>query len=209
MKKIIFKLSAWFAVIYLFASVPSGQATTLVHRNLASLVASADRIFVGRCVSVQEGELKFPSGSILYTEYTFQVLDRIKGNVVGEVKVRQLGLTKPRQINETTALVDRVVGMPVYRENGEYLLFLNKDSRLGLTTPVGLFQGAFSIARDENGRDFAVNGNFNRGLFKGMSPEKPAVAGLSVSEKSLLRKKKGPVHLDSLISLVRKLAQKN
>lgn len=179
------------------------------HHPLAELVQEAERIFVGVCVSVGDGTLSQPGGGgIPYTEYTFEVRDALKGSPGKSLTIRQYGVRAPRPTPDgTRALVTRARGMPVYQPGQELLLFLIGDSSLGLTSPVGLDQGAFRLIT-ENGKKRAVNGFNNVGLFRGMSPASVSAAPLPAEESQLLGVEKGPLDLDPFLSLVRKMAGK-
>ena len=78
---------------------------------------------------------------------------------------------------------------------------------LGLTSPVGLFQGAFRVI-EENGRNMVINGNNNVGLFKELSAEEMELglsSSLTQGETGLMNVKKGPLNFNNFISLVKKL----
>jgi hypothetical protein len=192
----------------LLGSVGSSAATTMRHHPLTELVAEAERVFVGLCVDARDGALAQPDGgAIPYTEYTFEVREVIKGSLGARLTIRQYGVRQPRPTpGGTLAVVSRVPAMPVYLPGQETLLFLVGDSTLGLTSPVGLGQGAFRVAID-GGQRRAVNGFNNAGLFRGMSAAALRGQALAPEEAALLAIPRGPVALDPLVSLVRKLAQ--
>ena len=70
--------SHMFAVICVLVTsvllTNSSYATKMLNRNAEELAKMADRIFVGVCTSVAERR----DGNMIYTEYTFQVLQSIK-----------------------------------------------------------------------------------------------------------------------------------
>ena len=206
MKKLL-KVSPFVILTFILTFTAADLfATRVLHRNLQELSNLSKRVFVGRCVYVTES---FNPGGGLppYTEYTFEVTESIKGNVGGMITFRQYGLRSPRQISENLAYVGRIPGMPIYQEGQEYVIFLIGDSSLGLTSPVGLFQGAFFVI-EENGRKMVINGNNNVGLFKELSAEKMELglsSNLSQNEKGLMTVKKGPLNYNDFISLVRKM----
>lgn len=205
-KTFVNSLQILLAIIFV---VRSGLATELAHRNIRQLCNLSQRIFVGKCVSATES---FAPGSGLpaYTEYTFQVTQLIKGNIGGTITFRQLGLRSPRRISEDLAYVGSIPGMPIYQEGKEYALFLIGDSRLGLTSPVGLFQGSFLVIEDEHGNRMFVNGINNVGLFKESSAETMKTrAGLSQAEKALFSMTKGPISYEVFNSLVKKIVNEN
>jgi hypothetical protein len=94
-----------------------------------------------------------------------------------------------------------------YAKGQELLLMLGPVSKYGLTSPVGLEQGRFRIARDPSGEIVAVNGRGNVGLFQ--STEARAKARgikLSTRQTSLLRQDHpGPVPLSDLKDAIRML----
>jgi len=185
------------------------DATTMLHHPLTELLAEAERIFVGVCVEVRDESLPQAGGGVIpYTEYTFEVREVVKGTLGPRLTVRQYGVRQPRPTPDgKLAVVSRVPAMPVYSLGEETLLFLVGDSTLGLTSPVGLGQGAFRIAT-QRGRRNAVNGFNNVGLFRGTSSALVARGqALGPEERALLAITRGPVALDTLVALVRKLAQ--
>ncbi len=196
-------------LVVLISVAYNGYSTTVKHYNLKGLVSKAERIFTGQCISVEEGEIEFPKGSIWYTEYTFRISEGIKGTSGETITFRQYGLINPRQIDENTVVFNRPVGMPTYEANQQYMLFLIGDSELGLTSPAGLFQGAFFIYHDELSRRVAINGSQNRGLFKKDATTELKQFDLTQSEKVLVEKSKGVFVLDDFVSVVKKFVQGN
>lgn len=168
----------------------SARATMVLPMNFSQLAGGADRIFIGTCSSVKEGQT---AEGLPFTEYTFTVLEGFKGQVGETVTFRQVGQLAPRRYNDKLAQVFRVPGMPVYRPGQKALLFLHADSRIGLTSPVGLFQGAFLLSTDLAGAEVAVNGADNANLFRGME-SLPAAAQ---------QHRQGPVKLSLLRTLLK------
>lgn len=199
----------WGAVaLALGLFVTSALSSVVLHRNLQQLAKSARRIFAGKCTSVSEHYQ--PNGdSPPYTEYTFEILESIKGNLGPTLTIRQYGLTKPKQVSQDLAYVGRVPGMPVYQEGKVYVLFLIGDSKLGLTSPAGLYQGAFLILEDSNGAKKVINGVSNLGLFKNLETATLTLnKALSPTERVLMKNKKGPIDYEDFLSLVRKMVTK-
>jgi hypothetical protein len=136
----------------------------------------------------------------------------LKGRLGERVVIRQFGTRSPRPAaHGARAVVARVPAMPTYEVGQELLLFLVGDSQLGLTSPVGLGQGAFRVEDDGSGGRVAVNAFGNAGLFRGLSAAAAARAlgaeGLGAGESALLAADKGPVPLDPLLGLVRRLSR--
>src|SRR6476660_4323988 len=59
--------------------------------NLEEMTATADRIFVGRCLAVDEGEEMIAQGMMSVTRYTFEVERAVKGKLPRRITFRQLG----------------------------------------------------------------------------------------------------------------------
>lgn len=207
MKKNSVLVVAALITVFVISLTYDGYSTTVKHYNLKGLVSKAERIFTGQCISAEEAEIKFPKGSIWCAEYVFRISEGIKGTTGEIITFRQYGLINPRQIGENTVYFNRPVGMPIYEVNQEYMLFLIGDSKLRLTGPAGLFQGAFLIYQDELNRRVAINGSQNRGLFKKEAATELKQFDLTPSEKTLVEKSQGAFALDDFVSVVKKFAE--
>lgn len=184
----------FFTISILVTATGSALATKMLHRNAEELATLAERIFVGVCISVEENR----DGNMLYTEYTFEVLQNIKGVNSGTLVFRQFGRAKG---------VGSVIGMPAYDRGKKYMLFLRHDSEYGLTSPIGLGQGAFQIVKREDGVEQASNTFGNSGLFHRMDAKSPQYAPLNAREKSLMTTTRGTVDFNSFVGLLQKLAR--
>ncbi|MGH7596386.1 MAG: hypothetical protein ACREOI_08535 [bacterium] len=200
MKKILLKTSLFGLAVTLIAVFGSRvYSTTMVKRNLADLTKMAEVIFVGKLIGASDGLMK---GRIPYTEYTFEVLESLKGDLPARstYRYRQLGLLKPRDMGNGKTLVltgKNIGGLPLYKNGETALIFLGKPSpQTGLRTTVGLMQGKFMI---ENG--LAANEINNAGLFEGMNASS---AKLSNAEKTMLSRKAGALDAKTLIETVKR-----
>jgi len=125
-------------------------AASVIPLDLDQIVAGAQHIVHVRCTgNVSQAD---PNVGIV-TVSNFVVLDRAKGGAEPTFTVRQVG-------GELLGLkVD--YHAPKFRVGEEYVLFMPAPSQLGLASPVGLAQGAFSVLPGAtgkevgNGRDFA------------------------------------------------------
>jgi hypothetical protein len=201
------KYAVRLLLVLVFASVHSwnlvpAQATRIQLVNLEKMVTKADRIFIGVCSTVEDSTL---SGTDMpVTSYTFSVTEPIKGEMDDTLTIRQLGVREPR-VQGDKALVFRVPGMPVYQAGQEVVLFLISDSSLGLTSPVGLSQGAFTVDK-RDGQKLLQNGIQNLGLFKDLSADVSIRKWkLSNNEANLFSVKKGPIDLETFTALVKKM----
>ncbi len=201
------KISKAHAVFFIFAWVfwagPFvAHATRVKLVNLEEMVYGAHRIFLGTCVTVEDNTV--PGTEIPVTTYTFSVLEPIKGEIKETVVLRQLGVRRPR-VRSGKVLVFHVPGMPVYRVGQEVVLFLVADSPLGLASPVGLSQGAFTVV-ERQGKKMLKNGLQNAGLLNGLSQETNADKWkLSEDERTLLAIRKGPIDYELFMAVVKKI----
>ena len=105
----------------------------------------------------------------------------------------------------TASSAGEIIGLPSYQANSKYMLFLLADSEHGLTSPIGLGQGAF-VLTSEHGSDLALNWFGNRGLFERMDSASDEYQMLDEKEKTLMATKGGPLDAPRFASMVRKLA---
>lgn len=152
-------LTGWLC-FFLGSQFILGTSVRLV--NLVEMVYLADRIFVGKCVSSEE--IVDPVLQLPVTEHRFVVQQGIKGVDVGaEILVRQLS-----QISGTTR----------HRKGERLLIFLHGDSRVGLTSPVGMGQGIFQLAKGVQGQWTVTNALRNQNLVFNLTGQLTAALGL-------------------------------
>lgn len=168
---------------------------SLLPLNLPEMVGAADRIIVGRAVDEWTGR---DEHGLPATITTFQINRALKGGPLQTVRVKHLGVTRV----QPDGLAAWVEGMPRYRIGGEYVLLLDRDSRLGFTAPVGLFQGVFEVRTADNGRRAAVNGVNNANLVRGLEPDRLETLGLSSERFPFVGRGRGPMYLDDLLAMI-------
>ena len=198
-------VSLWAIIV--FSTIPLG-ATSLKMMNLADLVGHSTRIFSGICQAVSSG---LDENNMPYTSYSFRVTDSIYGIADQQVVViKQFGLAEPIQLDNGLTQITRIEGMPRYVPGQEYLLFLNQDSRLGFSSPIGLIQGAFRVQGTGTSRT-VVNGMGNANLLVDTSKSiqqrsQERQQNLSQTAPLILDEVvKGPVSYDNFTSLVKSL----
>lgn len=217
-------LSIAIIALYGLASSLIGDAHHLVRRvNLEEMSVMADRVFVGRCLSVVETEEEIAGGILPVTLYTFEIERAIKGRVSKQLTVKHLGhASRPAKGGRLT-MHGRAVstktflhGMNPYKEGDRVMLFLNADSARG-TSPVGLYQGAFFITRMPSGQELAQNSINNLGLFTapytglGVKPDDARVVfpdrdqPLSIQAVESVTRRRGALPLDSLVEIVEQI----
>lgn len=171
--------------------MPLVQATTVRMVNLPDMASRSDRIFFGQCLSAEV--IEDTDRNLAYTEYRFRVIEEIKGVRAGEEVVF-------RQFLGFSLASAPVVGIPGYRVGEKLLLFLAPDSRLGLTSPSGLQQGAFRQMQREGQAGF-LNGAGNRNLAFQLSSEEAREMYISPDQLEILSSGK-PVTLDQIRGVV-------
>ncbi len=175
---------------------PVTRATSVLEMNLAFMADRSEMVFRGTVMEVSETSVQGGGGTLPAIVYTFRVDDALKGTydeIKGErvVQVRMIGSLK--QYHASTPPIE---GFPLLKTGGDYLLMIAPPGPLGLTSPMGLGQGAFTVYTDPNTRqEMALNGLNNKALFKGMAKNLRA-AGKSVPTD-------GPVAYDTLADMIR------
>ncbi len=178
------KLKYFFLAVLLSVMFSTQMLTSKAHHavlqfNLEEMVATADKVFVGKCTSIKETEEMIAQGIMPVTYYTFTVSEKIKGDIPQTFTFKQLG-HQPRKFNKTIKnneivpmvggkIADPdtfiVHGMSYYRVGDEMMLMLIPNYMADLTYPVGLYQGAFHVTRTSTGKPIVKNSINNRGLF--------------------------------------------
>ena len=162
-------LTAGSIAIGLMLSTFSAQATMLEKLTFDDLATRADKIFRGRVIDVEQGSKAIGGGEIPIVTYRIAVADMLKGSadiVKGEEQVVEI--TMAGDIKNLNAQ-DGVTHFSVFRDvpklqrGNEYVLFMTPRSSVGLSTTVGLGQGAFDIVTSAK-EDMAVNEFNNMGL---------------------------------------------
>jgi hypothetical protein len=225
----VFASSVLIGLALMIATGPGDAHHAVLRFNLEEMTVTADRIFVGTCVAVEESVNTIAQGEMPVTSYTFEVERVVKGRLPRRLTFRQLGHPSHRAIGKGGELTshgqavnaDRFIhGMGEYRPGDRVLLFLIPNYLGGrITYPVGLYQGAFFISRMPSGRELARNGINNLGLFTAnyngtamaranarlIFPERdkplPEAQGLSAATQQL-SVKRGALPLDALLELV-------
>lgn len=131
------------------------RSAITVPRNLSELTTLADRIVQGTVVSARvEPHPAYKNLRTVVVSVAIQ--DTLKGDAAQTFTFRQF-IWDPRDVAEAAG----------YRPGQQLLLFLNRPTLLGLTSPVGLDQGRFHIVPGPSGPT-AVNGNGNSTLMSGV-----------------------------------------
>jgi hypothetical protein len=155
------------AVIVLLLVQPV-DATTVLRLNLEQMVSRAGNIFRATVLDVRGGTIDVGGGKLPTTTYTLRVEESFKGTfdkegstvevtIVGSIKRDPQAVGNHRKFSVLPEVPRLDIG-------SDYLLMTTSPSPAGLSTTVGLGQGAFSIFVN-NRTELAVNavGNANIG----------------------------------------------
>ena len=189
----------WFTALsflaFCFLPLTLSLASQVRPINLEEMAERADRVFLGRCIRVTAGMDSELGQMVTYA--TFVAQRSAKGGVHGQVTIKLLG-----DQTADDAPSRSMAGVPRFEEGEEVILFLYRDSRRGLTSPVGLGHGKFVVVQDRKGQRLALNATGNESLFRNLSPG---------ARNKLGDSSKQPAHRgidpDALLDMVQRLGE--
>ena len=160
--------SLFSLVVALLLFVQPLEATTVLRLNLEQMVSRAGNIFRATVLDVRGGTIDVGGGKLPTTTYTLRVDESFKGafdKTGATVEITMAGSIKREPVTignhqRFSVLPD----IPRLDIGSDYLLMTTAPSPAGLSTTVGLGQGAFSIVVS-NRQELALNaaGNANIG----------------------------------------------
>lgn len=163
-------------------------ATSVLQMNLEDLCDSSAHIFRGTVVDITETTVAAGGGEIPALTYTVEVTEAFKGEFTTVKGVQLAEFKVVGTLKQHAAGKAPIAGFPLLQVGGDYLLMIAENGPVGLTAPMGLGQGCFSVD-GKAGAETAVNEFDNDGLFNGMS-----AAGMPAS---------GPVSYAALADMIR------
>lgn len=193
-------------LLALSIAMTAGQAaaTVVLPQNLEQLEAQAQLIFVGACTTCTA---TIDEHGMPVAIFTFRVIEPIKGDFkkTSQIEVRQFGSGIPN----AKGFALQIAGLPTYPTHQKVVLFLNPPSKIGLTAPVGLWQGLFHVERDAEGREGIRLDPVRRKLLvsKVNTAKYLATGRLKAAEEVLLTDPPEWVELTTFCSLIRKIIQ--
>jgi hypothetical protein len=149
------------------------QATIMLQMNLGEMTERADKIFRGTVISVLEGTIEAGGAELPMVTYRLKVDELLKGEatqVKGDkavMEIRMIGSLVHNKTDENgNVKFSPFRDVPRLAEGSDYLLFTTVESSIGLSTTVGLGQGAFKVSPVDGtrGEYQAVNEFNNAGL---------------------------------------------
>jgi hypothetical protein len=181
-------------LVLLFAVYPARAQFLVKQVDLTYLAQRADVIVHGRVVDV-ENEIMPGYENIPTVKVTLQVEDMMRGPKGDTYTFREVSVG-----------IRARMGRKAYRTGQELLLFMTAPSEIGLSSPVGIEQGRFHIARNPEGSPLVINEQNNIGLFKNVA-QAASMAGrpLTESQRRIASSEKGPVPLNEFVSIIENL----
>lgn len=156
-------------------TIASSHATTLQKLGLNDLTERADKIFRGVVTDIEQTSVQIGGGDLPVVRYRLKVAEQLKGKadvVKGEnayVEIMMVGSIKdsaPR--SDGLVRFEMFKDIPRLQMGSDYVLFTTPASSAGLSTMVGLGQGAFNVF-SSNKQDMVMNqfGNSNIDMANG------------------------------------------
>jgi len=127
----------------LAALVPA-QATTLTKASLDDLIQKSTSVVRGKVVGSSTGA----RGSLVYTYYKIQVLERLKGTATDQVQVQVPG-------GSFAGVQQSIAGAPRLADGSEYVFFLWTGPS-GARHLLGLSQGVLDVIKNATGDSMVV-----------------------------------------------------
>ena len=146
-------INAAFCAGFIAASLagsPCADATTVKHLDLGGITASAARVFRGTVTDVRPGTVNVGGGQLATTIYRIRVSEVFKGEFatykdITYADVEMVGSPKADAQGSGVRHFSIFRDIPRLERGRDYLLFMTAESRIALSSPVGLAQGCFDI----------------------------------------------------------------
>lgn len=128
------------AVLALAFTAVRGESTTLLPLTMDDLLTEADHIVLGTVVAKHsEWHVNYQQGrSLLYTVYTLDVEQALKGESGGSIEFRVVG-------GEDESCFLQVPGAPHFEIGERAVLFLRSPIPDSITDVIGMEQGKFAV----------------------------------------------------------------
>lgn len=156
--------------LLLMTALPSGAAM-VAQMSFDEIIANSGRIFRGTVMDVEQSSVEAGGGELPVVEYTLRVDEAFKGDFDGDkettvVVIRMLGSIKEVPASGEIQRVPVLPDLPRLEMGHDYVLFTTPPSTIGLSTTVGLGQGAFRVYTEAK-QEMATNELGNAGIFQG------------------------------------------
>lgn len=154
------------AALVTLAAAPA-RANLVLKMDLGDLAQRADTIFRGTVLSVEPGTVAAGGAELPTVTYRLRVDETFKGDFAatkGVAEITMLGNLKGEEPGGPVTRFSHLPDLPNLVRGGDYVVFTTPPSAVGLSTTVGLVQGAFKVYRAADRQEMAVNGINNTGL---------------------------------------------
>ena len=123
---------------------PSVQASLVQKMDLAEVCTRADKIFRGTVLSATTGTVEAGGGTLPTVTYRIRVSEGYQGHFItkGDIQIAEVTMLGRIKAGNSSPLAD----FPVLAVGGDYLLMTTPPSAIGLSAPVGLGQGCYTIS---------------------------------------------------------------
>ena len=170
----------------------TAQATTLVPVDLTHLHKNSQTVVYAECID-NKVEIDSRMNNTVVTYTTFSIMQTIKGATNQTITIKQIGGKMP---DNSMALT--IPGVPEFKLNEKYVLFLPKASHLGFSSPVGLGQGSFRAYKGTSGNMMVTNGRDFSELMGSMKAKNMSPAARKIIDRI---KKQKPLHVNQNTTL--------
>ena len=155
------KLSFLLALGAVVALGSGADAAMVQKMDLPEVCARADKIFRGTVLSAHEGTVQAGGGELPTVTYYIKVDESFQGEFETKgdssiAEIKMLGNAKPRNVDGARSF-PAVRYLPQLEVGRDYLLMTSRPSAIGLSAPIGLGQGCFTIS-GEGGAEVATDG---------------------------------------------------
>ena len=141
-----------FAVLLaaMFAATGDARATTVKHFDLDRMTASAARVFRGTVTDIRPGTVRIGGADLATTTYRLRVVESFKGTFptvkgIAYAEITMIGSHKAEADRGNLRHYSLFRDVPRLERGRDYLLFLTAESKVALSSPIGLAQGCFDI----------------------------------------------------------------
>ena len=134
---------------------PSVHAELVQKMTLLEICGRADKIFRGTVLSAAKGTVEVGGGTLPTVTYTLRVDEAYQGEFIdnGDHQIAEVTMLGRIKTENSSPLA----GFPVLEVGGGYVLLTTPPSAIGLSAPVGLGQGYYTIS-GKGKNEVATNG---------------------------------------------------
>ena len=137
----------------------NSYSSTIRTISLSKLSTQATDIFRGELVGFEPYTVTYKNQSMVATKYVFSVAEMLKG----EANNGGGSLYEFVMVGSPSSQV-HLLGFPRFEYDKEYVIYMGKPSKIGLSAPIALVHGVFEKNIGSNNEEMFMNGTGNRGL---------------------------------------------